>query len=154
VARDAHRARATERVGEAALDQLVVDELAHERRGNALPAAGEHALLDARRDLVGQRARHVGLGHERRDDARAAPRLEAAVHEHARRTATGGGVLARGAERRAHARVARAIQDVGLRDGRVAQLDERLLDQVLDLLDAGQVRGPAGRVRSAHASGP
>jgi hypothetical protein len=152
VTRHDHRPLALERLRQAQVDQLVVDQLADERGRDALEAAVEDALLHARRDLLGGGARQVGFGHQRHDDAALAPGRHAARELHARRNPlgrtagarTGSGRPAVAGRRgphlqgRADARAPVAVQDVGLGHGRVPELDQRLLDQVLDLLDAGR----------------
>ncbi len=140
VTRHADRPRARQHVLQPALDEFVVDELAHERRGNAFPPAGEHTFLDTRRDFVGESARDIRLRDERRDDARATPSFETAMNDDARRAPAELRVLVPRSERRAHARIASTVEDVRLRDARMTQLDQRFLDEILDLLDARQRR--------------
>ncbi len=140
VARQRQRARTAQRGREAELDQLVVHQLADQAGRDALQAAVEDALLDVRGDQFGARTRQVGLVHQRRHDAALAPALERARDLHARRArralAPAGLVVHR--ERGADARATVAVEDVGLGHRGVAELDQRLFDEVLDLLDAGQ----------------
>ena len=76
---------ASQRLRQAQVDELVVDELANQRRRDPLEAAGEDALLDARGDLLGARACEVGLGHQGGHDAAPAPRPGSVRHVDARR---------------------------------------------------------------------
>ena len=139
----------TQRRRQAQVEQLVVDELAHERGGHLPPARREHAFLDARSDFLRELARQLCLVDQRRHDTHLAPGLRAILGLHLDALlARAGAIVHR--QRLSRARAAVAIEDVGLGDIGPPELDQRLLDQVLNLLDAGH--GCARRRLRAVAS--
>ncbi len=130
---------------EAALEELIVHQLAHQRRRDPRQARSQDLLLDRRRHLPGRGRVKVGLLLEGLGNAALVPLderiLGAGIHEE-REVGRAAAALPR---HLAHGHGAAglvapvAIDDIRLRRLGMAGLDQNLLDHILDILDAGDV---------------
>ena len=119
-------------------EQLVVDQLANEGRRHVAQTSVQDALLRAFGDGLGELSRQLGLVHQCRDDRRLGPRLVTALALDERRATRRRHGTRNDLERGARPRPAVAVQDVRLGELRATHLDQRPLDEVLDLFDVGQ----------------